>query len=140
MTRGATLPSLMARLVVALYLLAGLLPAGGFVLCIDGRAALALEASTAAGSCSDCSDSSPCSTGADPRAGGGCDCIDIAVARPADHERTVRVVSARIAPPVLDGTALAPLVPPSFAVLAPRNEEPRPPGVLGALRTVVLLV
>jgi hypothetical protein len=130
----------LSRLVLLAYLLVGLLPGGTFVICIDGKGSFALEAASQGGTCSDCSDSDPCSvpngTGADSR----CDCTDLVIAGLTDEERTVFAPSSQVdVPPASELQVGVALTPPHLQPLV-RREPPRPPGTLRALRTVVLLV
>ena len=139
MTRRASTPGLLARLALLIYLLVSLVPAGGVVLCISGGTALALEASTETGTCSDCTDSAPCSDAGDETPGAGCDCIDVALDRPENDPRTVSLdVAAAARPPCIHAIPFLLFSKPD--VVAARQAEPRPPGHLGALRSVVLLV
>jgi hypothetical protein len=140
MARRSTLSRLLIQLAMALYLLVGLLPAGNLVICVDGCASIALEVPGAGGSCGDCTDSTPCSGEDEQDEQEGCPCVDLAIARPVDSERIVRLAAPDFPAPPLEVTAsVTPLVE-STNVPPPRREAPRPARVLSEVRTVVLLV
>lgn len=131
---------LLARLALVLYFLVGLLPGGDFVLCIDGDGCLAIEAATEAGSCSDCTESAPCSDPGGEAAGTGCDCIDLVITGSEEREQTVPRPSFQPAAPGVAVTLRAEVELAPHRTSSLRREPPRPPGALAALRTVVLLV
>lgn len=137
-TLRARIEPIVARLIMAVFLVVGMLPQGEFVLCFDGT--VALESSDDSGSCSECT-GDPCSpTSFGVTSEPSCPCIDLALTRPDDCDRVVTSEQVSIDTPALAFTVPAALMPP---LLRPNRivlECPRPPDSLGSVRTVVLLI
>jgi len=129
----------MATIVMLVYLAAALLPAGRFVICIDGRSGVAIEAATEAGACSDCTEPSPCSnTDAGDRST-DCECVDLAIAQP-ERARVEPLTSFRLPSTQTALDVPARIAPTGLRTSPLYHEAPRPLGTLDALRTIVLRV
>lgn len=141
MTSRVWCTRVLTRLALLACLLVALLPAGRtIVVCIDGQWNFALEAASEDGTCSDCSESAPCSGPDTTVSDASCDCTDLVIGSPTDQQQNVAAPCFQVDVPPASLLPVVVALPPQRVQRVVRHEPPRPPGTLRALRTIVLLV